>query len=138
VKTKLFKNLGWKIGGLILAFALWFHLTTKQQFNQKLIVDIEYENIPAGLRLAPESLKSVNVDISANGRQLFEILYFSPLRLAIDLSSTKKPGKYSIELSREQLTLPAGMEDVRTAFIGLRTCDFELTSAQALNANPGH
>jgi hypothetical protein len=138
VKTRLFKNLGWKIGGLILAFALWFHLTTKQQFNQRLAIDIEYKNLPRGMVMAPESLKSVSIDIGANGRQLFEMLYFDPLKLVVDLGAIRRPGKYSIELSREQLNIPNGMDDVRTSFVGLRTCDFELFSAQTSNANPGH
>jgi hypothetical protein len=138
VKTRIFKNLGWKIGGLVLSFALWFHLTTKQQFSQKVAVEIEYKNIPIGLRLMPESLQAVNVDITANGRELFEILYLQPLRLIVDLSDTRKPGKYSVELSRDQLTIPVGLDDVRTSFIGLRNCDFELAGSQTLNADPGH
>jgi hypothetical protein len=138
VKTRIFKNLGWKIGGLVLAFALWFHLTTKQQFSQKVSVEIDYKNVPVGLRITPESLKTVTVDITANGRALFEILYFEPLKLIVDLRDIRKPGKYSVELNRDQLTIPANLDDVRTTFIGLRDCDFELAGNQTLNANPGH
>jgi hypothetical protein len=138
VKTRIFKNLGWKIVGLVLSFALWFHLTTKQQYNQKVLVEIEYKNIPVGLRLMPESLHTVSVDITANGRALFEILYFDQLKLVMDLHDIKKPGKYSVELNRDQLTLPPNIDDVRTSFIGLRDCDFELAGNQTLNANPGH
>jgi hypothetical protein len=138
VKTRIFKNLGWKIGGLLLSFALWFHLTTKQQFSQKVLVDIEYKNIPIGLRLMPESLKTVNVSITANGRELFEILYMESLKLIVDLSDIRKPGKYSVELSREQLTIPVNLDDVRTSFIGLRNCEFELAGSKTLNASPGH
>lgn len=136
MKTRIFKNLGWKIVGLILSFALWFHLTTKQQFNQKVLVEIEYKNVPLGLRLTPESLKTVSVDITANGRELFEILYFDQLKLVMDLRDFKKPGKYSIELNRDQLTIPSNFDDVRTTFIGMRNCDFELAGNQTLNANP--
>ena len=128
MKTKIFRNLGWKIGGLILAFALWFHLTTKQQFNQRLVVEIEYKNIPTNLKLAPESLKSINVDIIANGRQLFQLLYLEQPRLVVDLSLYRRPGQYSIELSRDMLTIPPTMDDIHTNFIGLRSCDFELTN----------
>jgi YbbR domain-containing protein len=137
VKTRIFKNLGWKIVGLVLSFALWFHLTTKQQFNQKVLVEIEYKNIPAGLRLMPESLKTVSVDITANGRTLFEILYFSNLKLTMDLHNISKPGKYSVELSRDQLSIPSNLDDVRTSFIGLRNCEFELAGIQTPNANSG-
>ncbi len=137
MKTRIFKNLGWKIVGLVLSFALWFHLTTKQQFNQKVLVEIEYKNIPVGLRLMPESLKTVPVDITANGRTLFEILYFNNLKLTMDLHNINKPGKYSVELSRDQLTIPSNLDDVRTSFIGLRNCEFELARIQTPNANSG-
>lgn len=138
MKTRIFKNLGWKIVGLVLSFALWFHLTTKQQFNQKVLVEIDYKNIPIGLHLTPESLKTISVDITANGRALFEILYLSDLKLIIDLHDFKKPGKYSVELNRDQLNIPANLDDVRTTFIGLHNCEFELAGNQAPNANPGH
>lgn len=138
MKTRIFKNLGWKLIGLVLSFALWFHLTTKQQFNQKVLVEIEYKNIPVGFCLTPESLKTVSVDITANGRALFEILYFDNLKLIMDLHDIKKPGKYSVELSRDQLTIPPNLDDVRTSFIGLRNCEFELAGIQTPNANLGH
>jgi hypothetical protein len=138
VKTKPFKNMGWKIGGLLLSFALWFHLTTQQQYNQTVMVEIEYINIPIGLKIAPESLKTVSLEVSANGKQLIEMIYFDTIRLVVNLSKIKKPGKYSIELSREQLNIPISMDNVRTSFIGLRACDFELISEQTIDASSGH
>jgi hypothetical protein len=138
VKTRIFRNLGWKIVGLVLSFALWFHLTTKQQFNQKALIEIEYKNVPAGLRLTPESLKNVSVDITANGRALFEILYFNDLKLVIDLRDFKKPGKYSVELNRDQLTIPPNLDDVRIGFLGLRNCEFELAGIDSPNADSRH
>jgi hypothetical protein len=130
--------MGWKFGGLLLSFALWFHLTTQQQYNQVLTVEIEYVNAPANIKLAPESLKFVSIDVAANGKQLLEMLYFDPLKLIIDLAKIKKTGKYSIELSREQLTIPSNMDNVRTSFVGLRTCDFELVNEQTIDVSPGH
>jgi hypothetical protein len=138
VKIKPFKNMGWKIGGLLLSFALWFHLTTQQQYNQTVMVEIEYANIPIGLKISPESLKSVSLEVSANGKQLIEMMYFDKINLVINLSKIKKPGKYSIELSRDQLTIPISMDNVRTSFIGLRTCDFELVNEQTIDASSGH
>jgi hypothetical protein len=137
VKTKIFKNMGWKVGGLLLSFALWFHLTTQQQYNQTLRVGIEYLNMPAGLQITQESLKSIPVEILANGKQLLELIYIDPVKIIVDLSKIKKPGKYSIEISREQLTIPSSMDNVRTNFIGLRTCDFELVNQTTKDVSLG-
>jgi hypothetical protein len=131
VKRRLFKNLGWKVGGLLLALALWFHLTTEQQFNKQMTVNIDYINISEGLMLSPDSQKSAIIEITANGKELFKILYFDSVKLVIDLSDYNEPGNFSLKLSRDQLTIPASMTGVKTGFVGLKNCDFELIRQQS-------
>ena len=126
MKRRLFKNPGWKVGGLLLALALWFHLTTEQQFNKQITVDVDYINIPEGLMLSSDSQKTAIVEITTSGKKLFKILYFDSVRIVIDLSDYNEPGKFSLELSRDQLTIPSGMTSVKTGFVGLKTCDIEL------------
>lgn len=131
MKRRLFKNLGWKVGGLLLALALWFHLTTEQQFNKQMTVSIDYINISEGLMLSPNSQKSAIIEITANGKELFKILYFDSVKLVIDLSDYNEPGNFSLELSRDQLTIPSSMTGVKTGFVGLKNCDFELIRQQS-------
>jgi hypothetical protein len=131
VKRRLFKNLGWKVGGLLLALALWFHLTTEQQFNKQMTVNIDYINISDELILSPNSQKSAIIEITANGKELFKILYFDSVKLVIDLSAYNEPGNFSLKLSRDQLTIPASMTGVKTGFVGLKNCDFELIRQQS-------
>jgi len=131
VKRRFFKNPGWKIGGLLLALALWFHLTTEQQFNKQVTVDVDYINIPEGLMLSSDSQKTAIVEITASGKKLFKILYFDSVKLIVDLTDYNTPGKFSLELTRDQLTIPSGMTGVKTSFIGLKTCDIELIRQQS-------
>jgi hypothetical protein len=126
VKHKIFKNLGWKIGGLLLAFLLWFHLTTEQQFHKAVTVDVDYTNIPAGMILGPDSQKSVIVQLSSNGKRLFKILYFEKLRVIIDLEDFTSPGQYSIPFNEDQLNIPSGKNGVQVKFMAPLACDFEL------------
>ncbi|MCD6163392.1 MAG: hypothetical protein J7K40_13410 [candidate division Zixibacteria bacterium] len=126
MKINFLKNPGWKLGGLLLALALWFHLTTEQQFNKNITVDIDYINIPDSLVLTDTSQKSAIVQITASGKKLFKLLYFDDIRLIIDLCEYTKPGAYSEKLSREQMTNSAEMTGVGINFIGVHVCDFEL------------
>lgn len=131
MKRRFFKNLGWKVGGLLLALALWFHLTTEQQFNKQITVDVDYINIPEGLMLSTDSQKAAIIEITASGKELFKILYFDNIKLIVDLANYNTPGKFSFELTRDQLTIPSGMTGVKTSFIGLKTCDIELIRQQS-------
>jgi hypothetical protein len=128
VKKKIFKNLGWKLGGLLLAFILWFHLATEQQFQKELPVDIKYVNTPAGLVLGPASQKSAYIRITTSGKILFKLLYFDRIELLMDIHSFTLPGRYSKRFSRDQLTIPAEMTEVAVEFIKLQTCEFELSA----------
>ena len=122
----LFKNLPWKIGGLLLAFALWFHLATEQTFHEQVMVDIKYENIPPGLALSPDSQKSAIVELSSDGKRLMKILYFDEVELVINLYDFTSPGSYSIAFHEDQLEIPSGKNDVYVKFIAPYACDFEL------------
>ena len=128
--NKLFKNLGWKIGGLLVALALWFHLTTEQQFHQQVTVDIDYINVPAKMTLAPDSEKSAIIELSAEGKHLFKILYFEDIKLVMDLTDFSHPGQYSIPFHEDQLQIPSGKNDLTVKFIAPLACDFELVPKQ--------
>ena len=131
MKGRFFKNLGWKVGGLLLALALWFHLTTERQFNKQVTIDVDYINISEDLMLSSDSQKTAIIEITASGKELFKILYFDNIKLIIDLANYNTPGEFSIELTRDQLTIPSGMTGVKTGFIGLKTCDIELIRQQS-------
>lgn len=126
MRRRILKNIGWKIGGILLALALWFHLTTEQQFHKQLNVDIEYIGVPDGMTLAKDSQKSAMVELTADGKRLFKILYFEELKLVIDLSDFTSAGAYSIEFNEEHLVIPSGHNGVEIKFVAPLACDFAL------------
>ena len=126
VRKHFFKNPGWKIGGLLLALALWFHLSTEQQFSKEITVDIEYTNIPPTLALGSDSQKMVRVRITTDGKRLFKILYFEELKVVVDLSDFTRAGSYSVEFIDEHLQVPPNKSDVDVRFIAPLACDFTL------------
>lgn len=133
MKRKLFKNLGWKTGGLLLALALWFHLTTERQFTRDITLDIDYVNVPSYLELSPESDKSAIVEITAKGKKLFKLLYFDEPKIIINVSDYTMPGDYSLRFSPEQLTISSELADVKTNFVAPLSCDFKLVAAVPKN-----
>ena len=129
MKSKLFKNLGWKTGGLLLALALWFHLTTERQFTRDITLDIDYVNVPSYLEVSPESDKSAIVEITAKGKKLFKLLYFDEPKIVVDVSDYTMPGDYSLHFSPEQLTISSELADVKATFVAPLSCDFKPVAA---------
>jgi len=133
LKKKLFKNIGWKIGGLVLALALWFHLTTERQFTRDITLDIEYVNVPTNLDVSPDSPRSAIVEITTKGKMLFKLLYFDEPKIAIDVSEFILPGDYTMRFSPEQLSISSELTDVKATFIAPLYCEFKLVAAASEN-----
>lgn len=131
MKNRLFKNLGWKLGGLLLALVLWFHLTTQQEYSKSLTVDIEYTDIPFNLTLAPGSQKMAQIQLTTDGKTLFKILYFDHPKIVINLVDFTHPGEYSMAFSEDQLVIPSGPSGVTVKFIAPLACDFGLLAKPA-------
>lgn len=130
MRNKLFRHIGWKIGGIILALLLWFHLTTQQSYHQELTLDIEYVGVPEGMALGNNSQKTALVELTADGKQLLKILYFEEVKLVIDLSDFTTTGEYSLEFTEDNLVIPSGHNGVMIKFIAPLACEFELVPEQ--------
>ncbi len=121
MKINLLRNIGWKIVGLLLAFGLWFHLTTQNHFRQTITVNVEFANLDPHLKLVSENPRTVKLEIAADGKQLFHLIYLKPIRLIVDLAEFRKPGNYSIELVKRHLTIPENMDEVMVGFVGVNS-----------------
>lgn len=126
MRRKVFKNLGWKIAGLILAFALWFHITTQRQYQRDFTLDIRYLNVPQSLVLTEDSQKTAVVRIRGEGKDLIRAIYFDHLELRVDLSRFVLPGDYTVGLTSDNLSLPSGMTDIQIEFVPSHQTEFQL------------
>lgn len=111
---------------MLLALILWFHLTTQQQYSRQVTVDIDYVNVPSNLVLANDSQKSAQVELTANGKRLFKILYFEDIKIEVNLSEFIHPGEYSLAFTDDQLKIPSGRGGVEIRYIAPLACDFGL------------
>lgn len=86
------KNIGWKIGGLVLASALWFHLATEKSYDKEFTVEIEVIGLSENLRVERFVPAAAAITITGTGKQLWKLSVSEKLRLKIDLSALKSPG----------------------------------------------
>lgn len=88
----LTRNIGWKLGGLALALALWFHLATEKVYDKSYPVEIEITGLPDSLRVDKIEPPTEDVIVTGTGKQLIKLSFSNKLRLRADLSNARKPG----------------------------------------------
>lgn len=93
------RNIGWKIGGLVLALALWFHLATEKIYERSFPVNIEFVGLSKDLDVAGISPPGATITITGTGKQLLKLSVTGRLSLIADLSYIRNPGPASIRLT---------------------------------------
>lgn len=88
------KNIGWKIGGLVLALALWFHLATEKVYEKNFDVDIETVGLADNLAVGKIVPAKANIAVTGTGKQLLKLSFLEELILRTDLSDIRNPGVY--------------------------------------------
>lgn len=111
LKNMLTENLTIKIISVALAVFLWFFVTFKGQTETSLEVPLEFKNTPSEMEVFKQSIKKVNVSISARERILREIAQ-NDIRVIIDLSNVKL-GENSIPIIKSSVKLPRGIDILR-------------------------
>jgi len=94
LKEVFTKNIGWKIGGLVMALALWFHLATEKIYEKDFNVDIEIVGLPDDLRIERFVPPTAAITVTGSGKQLLKLSFSGRTKLRADLSSFKNPGSF--------------------------------------------
>lgn len=96
-------NLGLKITAVLLSILLWLFATARGQSEISLDVPLELKNIPSGLEVLSQSVKSVSLNVRGQER-LIRSIRPSDIRVSIDLSKAKKgEGIYAISKNNIKL-----------------------------------
>lgn len=107
----LTENLTFKIISIALAVFLWFFVTFKGQTETTIEIPIEFKNIPSDMEILKQSIRKVNVAISARDRIIRELTQ-NNVRVLIDLSNVKL-GENSIPITKSSIKLPRGTDVLR-------------------------
>jgi YbbR domain-containing protein len=98
-KELLTNNIGWKIGGVILALMLWFHLTTEETYEENFTAEIEYSGLSEGFYVEQIEPPAAEILIAGTGKQLAYLSAANKPKIRIDLSAIDEPGDYKYDIS---------------------------------------
>jgi YbbR domain-containing protein len=105
-------NLGLKIISLVLAFSLWFLITTEKTTTRRLRLPVEYENFPKNMLILKEKDMSVTVRISGPASVIGR-LGINEVGLSLDLTNIQR-GVNTLPISLKDIELPRYAENVVT------------------------
>ncbi len=97
-------NLGLKLSAVLLSVALWFFATSRGQSEISIDVPLVFRNIPSGLEMVNNNIKTISLNIEGQER-LIKNIKLSDIGIYIDLSKAKK-GKSIYYVTRDNIKLP--------------------------------
>lgn len=107
IKSFLFDNMAVKISALALAVILWLFVTSKGQTEISLNVPVEYTNLPSGIDISHNMVKSVNIVLRGH-ESILKNMKQENLRLSLDMSKAKK-GEAVFPVRNDDIKLPAAV-----------------------------
>jgi|GEM_PF-4768691 len=102
----IFNNIALKIGALLIAILLWFHVVTEKVVYETVEAPIRYQNLPDTLVIVGTSADAISFQIKTKVKQLILLNLFGHPFTRINLEKVKK-GKNQIEPSVNWLVLPS-------------------------------
>ncbi len=99
-------NIWLKIGSIIFAFLLWFHVVSERLVFENVGAPIKFRNLPDELVIVNNVEKEVTFQIKTKVKQLILLNLFGHPYISVDLTNLV-PGKNNIKLSEDWISLPS-------------------------------
>jgi diadenylate cyclase len=113
------KNLGWKLGSLLLAVLLWLAFSATPDVITSHSAPILYQNLASGLMVTGDSPDSVHVELRGPTGQLTAAALADTVAL-FDLSGVSEAGERTFTISETNLNLPPNVTFLRAVPSQLR------------------
>ncbi|MBK7972464.1 MAG: hypothetical protein IPK07_04000 [Deltaproteobacteria bacterium] len=113
MKDLVTRNLGLKLAALLMALALWRFVGTEQRSEMAFFVPLEMRGLSPDLVVTQGAVDTVNVRVAGSRAQLAQ-LDSRQLGVHVDVSGVK-PGTSTFVISRDQFSLPPGVEVTRVS-----------------------
>lgn len=128
----LTNNIGWKLLSLVIAFGVWVNIASEPELSTMLSAPVEFKNFPADLEISSENIvEAIHVEAHGASGQLRDLAR-TPIAAILDFSTVKVPGERTFTLSNREISLPRGIDMVRTIPAQLRF-NFEHRAVRAVN-----
>jgi YbbR domain-containing protein len=107
MKRWLFQNMGLKFLSLLIAFALWAYVGSRQVLEQRLNLHLEFADMPVGMTLDPNVKTTILVNLIGRKSQILDI---DPedLKAVVSLRGAE-PGQKEIVVHPKVQPLPIGV-----------------------------
>jgi hypothetical protein len=115
----LTRNLGWRLGALLLAILLWIATAGQSELVTTHTVPILYQNLSVNLLIGSEALDSVRLELRGPTTKITPSS-LADLAVTLNLSDIKGPGQRTFTLSGAELNLPPGVTFIRAVPSQLR------------------
>jgi YbbR domain-containing protein len=113
------KNLGWKLGSLLLAVLLWMAFSASPDIITTHTVPILYRNLRSSLVVTGDDPESIHLELRGPAGQLSAASLADTVAL-FDLSSVSGPGERTFTISDSNLNLPRNVAFLRAVPSQLR------------------
>jgi len=105
-------NLGWKLGSLVLAVAMWFAIVGEPELVTTRDVPILYKNLPPDTLIGSDAVDSVRLELRGPSGRL-SAASLADLTVTLDLSNVTGPGERTFTLSDSSMHLPENVTFLR-------------------------
>ncbi|MDP9171104.1 MAG: CdaR family protein, partial [Acidobacteriota bacterium] len=97
-----------------IAFAVWVNIASEPELSTILSAPVEFKNFPADLEISSNNMVD-KIDVEAHGAsgQLRDVAR-TPIAAILDFSSVRVPGERTFTLSTREISLPRGIDLIRT------------------------
>jgi YbbR domain-containing protein len=113
------RNLGWKLGSLLLAVLLWLAILGEPELVTTHTAPILYKSLPTGLLIGSDALDQVRVELRGPSGKL-SADRLAEMAVLLDLSDVKGPGERTFTLADADFHLPQGVTFLRAVPSQLR------------------
>jgi YbbR domain-containing protein len=113
------KNLGWKLGSLLLAVLLWLAFSAAPDIVTTHTSPILYRNLAPSLLVAGDAPENIHVELRGPASQLTAASLADTVAL-FDLASVSGPGERTFTISDANLNLPRNVSFLRAVPSQLR------------------
>lgn len=100
-------NLGLKVIAILLSILLWLFATARGQSEISVDIPLELKNIPSGLEVVKQSVKTVSLNVRGQER-IMRSIKPKDIRVSIDLSRARK-GEDDYAIGRNNIKLPTAV-----------------------------
>lgn len=102
----ILSNISLKIGSIVIALLLWFHVVTERWVVETVTAPIKFQSLPADLVVVNNVREEVQFQVRTKIKQLILLNYFGNPFMRIDLSEITR-GSNTVELSEDLIVLPS-------------------------------